>query len=53
MNPPEAPSTWMGMSRPVSAWIRSSAAASSCTGSYMPVYVTPMIATTPMVFSST
>ena len=41
------------MSRPVSFWISSSAAAISATGSYMPVYVTPMIATTPIVFSST
>lgn len=41
------------MSSPVLFWISSSAAAISATGSYIPVYVTPMIATTPIVFSST
>ncbi|CPU65680.1 Uncharacterised protein [Mycobacteroides abscessus] len=34
---PDAPSTWMGTSRPVDSWIRSRAAAISVTGSYMPV----------------
>ena len=53
MNPPDAASTWIGMSRPVRASRSSSAAASSCTGSYTPLYVTPRIGTTPIVFSST
>ena len=51
--PPLAPSTWIGTSRPVLACRSSRAAAISLTGSYRPVYVTPMITTTPMVFSST
>ena len=37
MNAPEAPSIWIGTSSPVASWIRSSAAAISFTGSYIPV----------------
>lgn len=53
MKPPLAPSTWIGTSRPLSAWSVSSAAATSATGSYWHVKVTPSVGTTPMVFSST
>ena len=54
MKPPDAASTWSGMSRPVLGAARSSSASAiSFTGSYTPLYVTPRIATTPIVFSST
>ncbi len=52
-NPPDAASTWIGTSgAPGVAASVSSAAASSATGSYEPSIVDPMIATTPIVFSS-
>ena len=53
MNAPDAPSTCSGISSPVRSSRSSSAAAISFTGSYTPLYVTPRIATTPIVFSST
>ncbi len=51
--PPDAASTWTGTSgAPGVAARTSSAAARSATGSYEPSIVEPMIATTPIVFSS-
>jgi len=49
---PDAPSTWMAMSRPVLASRSSSAAAISSTGSKLPSNVDPKMATTPIVSSS-
>ena len=49
---PDAPSTWMGTSRPVVACRSSSAAAMPATGSKLPSKVDPKMATTPIVSSS-
>src|SRR3954447_9874650 len=51
-NAPEAPSTWTGMSSPVSASKASSASQISSTGSVLPSEGEARIATTPIVFSS-
>ena len=51
-NPPDAASTWIGMSQPFSFWSLSRALAMSATGSYEPSNVDPRMATTPIVFSS-
>ena len=51
--PPLAPSTWIGISRPVSFCNLSSASCTALTGWYSHVKVTPKVGTTPIVFSST
>ena len=52
INPPEAASTWIGMSYPVFLLNSSRALSRASTSSFNPVQVTPSIGTMQIVFSS-